>query len=65
VWVIAKTISNGTPMLYFRFDRNKVWRWSRTVDTAYLFSDRTAAENIMGSCDVSYSFGVRVVEITV
>lgn len=61
--VVVRLTLTGIPHLYFRFDYERVWVWTKHVTNAELFHKKEHAERIMRECCLTQRFDCEVLRV--
>jgi hypothetical protein len=63
-WIVAQEIM-GTPVKFFRWDRDEVWKWTKTQAMASVFSSEETARREMESCEAGWKYRYAVYKISI
>lgn len=58
-WVVAYEVG-GKPVKYFRWDRDEVWKWTKTMNMAAVFPTEDVASRQMKNCDISWKYQYKI-----
>lgn len=53
----------GIPHLYFRFDHDHVWVWTKQISNAHLFHKQEQAERIIRECCLRQRYECEVLRV--
>lgn len=63
-WIVAQEMM-GTPVKFFRWDRDEVWKWTKTKTKASVFPSEEVARREMESCDVAWKYRYTICKISI
>lgn len=60
-WVVSIDLPvSNLPHMYFRYDRDRVWVWTKNIRQAHMFHNRRLAELAVHECCLKQRFDCRV-----
>jgi hypothetical protein len=63
-WIVAQEMM-GTHVKFFRWDRDEVWKWTKTQTQAAVFPSEEVARREMESCEVAWRYRYTICKISI
>ena len=63
-WIVAQEMM-GTHVNFFRWDRDEVWKWTRTQSKAAVFPSEEVARREAESCNLSWRYRYTICKISI
>lgn len=58
-WVVAYEVG-GTPIKYMRWDKDEVWKWTKSLRMATMFPSEAVAAREVSGCDISWRYQYKI-----
>jgi hypothetical protein len=63
-WIVAQE-TMGSPVKFFRWDRDAVWAWTKTQAMASVFPSEETARREMESCEAGWKYRYTIRKISI